>query len=375
MQHSFRTMYRVLKPGRWITLEFHNSLNSVWAAIQEGLFSAGFIVADVRVLDKQQETYKQSRQGLVKKDLVISAYKPNDELETSLKLQGGTESGAWDFVRSHLRQLPIFVEQQGTAEVIVERQEHMLFDRMLAFHIQRGVFVPISAAEFARGLKERFAERDDMYFLSDQAIAYDQKRLSVRGMAQLEIAISDEESAIQWLKQSLSKKPQTFQELHPVFMREIGGWQKHEKRLELSELLEENFICFDGREEVPSQVHSYLSSNFKDLRGLSKSSPTLIDKAKGRWYLPDISKLTDLERLREKTLLKEFGEYLLQENMRKLRVFRVEAIRAGFKKAWQDRDYQTIISVANKIPEALLQEDPKLLMWYDQAQTRSEAGA
>jgi len=45
----------------------------------------------------------------------------------------------------------------------------------------------------------------------------------------------------------------------------------------------------------------------------------------------------------------------------------MEAIRAGFKKAWQERDYQTIINVAEKIPN---EEYPKLLMWYDQAVTR-----
>ena len=37
----------------------------------------------------------------------------------------------------------------------------------------------------------------------------------------------------------------------------------------------------------------------------------------------------------------------------------------------KERDYATIISVARKIPENILQEDPKLLMWYDQALTRS----
>lgn len=43
-------------------------------------------------------------------------------------------------------------------------------------------------------------------------------------------------------------------------------------------------------------------------------------------------------------------------------------VRAGFKKAWQEHDYATIIAVAEKIPETVLQEDPKLLMWYDQGQ-------
>ena len=56
---------------------------------------------------------------------------------------------------------------------------------------------------------------------------------------------------------------------------------------------------------------------------------------------------------------------------KRLKVFRLEAVRAGFKKAWQERDYAIIITVARKIPETVLQEDPKLLMWYDQALTRS----
>ena len=67
-----------------------------------------------------------------------------------------------------------------------------------------------------------------------------------------------------------------------------------------------------------------------------------------------------------------FEEYL-ETKLRTLRVFRVEAVRAGFKRAWQERDYQTIITVARKIPENLLQKDPKLLMWFDQALTRSGA--
>jgi len=43
---------------------------------------------------------------------------------------------------------------------------------------------------------------------------------------------------------------------------------------------------------------------------------------------------------------------------------RLEAVRAGFKKAWQERDYTVIVAVADKIPNNVLEEDPKLLMWY-----------
>ena len=91
----------------------------------------------------------------------------------------------------------------------------------------------------------------------------------------------------------------------------------------------------------------------------------------GRWYVPDPNKQADLEKLREKALLKEFEEYR-ESKQKRLKIFRLEAVRAGFKKAWQEQQYRTIIEVAEKIPDNVLQEDPKLLMWYDQAVTRLE---
>jgi hypothetical protein len=152
-------------------------------------------------------------------------------------------------------------------------------------------------------------------------------------------------------------------------MQEIGAWQKNERLLELDELLEQNYLRYDGKGEMPSQIHSYLSTNFKELRNLSKDNESLRSKAKDRWYVPDPNKASDLEKLRERTLLHEFSEYR-ESKQKRLKVFRFEAVRAGFKKAWQERDYTTIITVAGKIPENILQEDPKLLMWYDQALTR-----
>ena len=301
---------------------------------------------------------------------MISAYKPNGGLEQRFKLEAGTTAGVWGFVRTHLRLLPVFVARDDQAEIIAERQNYLLFDRMVAFHVQRGITVPLSAAEFYQGLSQRFSEREGMYFLPEQVAEYDKRRMTVKEVLQLSIFVIDESSAIQWLKQQLIKKPQTFQELHPQFLREIGGWQKHEKPLELSELLEENFLRYDGRGEVPSQIHSYLSTNFKELRNLPKDDPGLRARARDRWYVPDPNKAGDLERLRERALLREFEEYW-DAKQKRLKVLRLEAVRAGFKKAWGEHDYTTIIDVAGKIPENILQEDSKLLMWYDQAVTRT----
>ena len=123
--------------------------------------------------------------------------------------------------------------------------------------------------------------------------------------------------------------------------------------------------------EVPPQIHAYLSTNFKDLRNLPKDAPSLRTKAKVRWYVPDPHKAADLEKLRERTLLREFTEYQ-NADLRRLKVFRLEAIRAGFCHAWQKQDYATIVSVGKKIAASVIQEDPKLLMWLDQATIRQE---
>jgi len=176
MGDSFYEFYRILKAGRWITVEFHNSQNSVWTSIQEALTKAGFVIADVRTLDKKKGTTKQLSYGsAVKQDLIITAYKPNGGLEERFKLEAGTEDGVWDFIRTHLKQLPVFVAKDGRSEVIAERQNYLLFDRMVAFHVQRGVTVPLSAAEFYAGLEQRFPLRDGMYFLPDQAAEYEMK--------------------------------------------------------------------------------------------------------------------------------------------------------------------------------------------------------
>ncbi len=366
---ALKECVRVLKSGAWLTMEFHNSKNVVWTAINEALQAAGLVVADVRVMDKKKGTTKQlTFSNSVKQDLIISAYKPNGGLEERFIQKAGTEDGAWEFVRTHLSQLPVFVSKGQKLEILAERQNFLLYDRMVAFHVQRGVSIPLSSAEFYNGLIQRFSERDGMFFLPDQVVEYDKKRITVREIEQLSLFITDENSARQWLRERLGDKPQSFQELHPQFIRDIGGWSKNEKSLELSTLLEQNFLCFLGEGNVPEQIHAYLSSNWKDMRNLEKDDPVLKAKAKDRWYVPDPNKAGDLEKLREKVLLKEFEEY--KQAKKKLKVFRLEAVRAGFKKAWQDKDYAVIVKVAEKIPNKILEEDPKLLMWYDQSVTR-----
>lgn len=333
MCQCFQECYRVLKPNRWMTVEFHNSQNSVWNAIQESLNRAGFIVADVRTLDKKQGSFKQvTTTSATKQDLIISAYKPKDSFRKTILEHAGTKQTAWDFVREHLDKLPIVVRKGDRIETVREREAFLLFDRMVAYHVITGIAVPLDASEFYRGLDDKFLKRDNMYFLHDQINKYDDARIkSEIEPIQFSLYVSDERSAIAWLYQQLDEQtggPQTYGEIQPKFVQELRQ-DKHEKLPELMTMLEENFL----------------------------------QDEEGKWYVPDITKEGDLMKLREKRLLKDFEEYLTGKG--KLKSFRTEAVRAGFAKLWKDKSYKDIVKVAERLPEKVIQEDDKLLMYYD----------
>ncbi len=202
---------------------------AVWNSLQTTLQEAGFVVANVSALDKQQGSFKAVTTTVaVKQDLVISAYKPNGGLEERFAKAQGTEESAWDFVRSHLRYLPTVKVRGEQLEQVVEREPRIIFDRLVAWLVRHNVPVPLSSQEFQAGLAQRFAERDGMVFLPEQVTEYDKKRLQIARAPQMELFIADERSAIDWLSDFLKKRPSTYQEVHPEFIKQLGaGWKKH----------------------------------------------------------------------------------------------------------------------------------------------------
>lgn len=338
IERCFSEFYRVLKPNRWITIEFHNSQNSVWNAIQEALMRVGFIIADVRVLNKQQGSFKQvTTHGAVKQDLVISAYRPKESFVREFQARAGDPEMAWEFVRQHLRNVPITADgnRDGKLDMIAERQDYLLFDRMVAWHIMNGIPVPMDAHTFYDGLRQRFLERDGMFFLPDQVTEYDDKRAHMElDVQQMSFLVTDEKNAIAWLNYILAQGPKTYQEIQPLYLQELHQ-SKQEKMPELLDMLRENFV----------------------------------QDEKGAWYIPDLNNAADLAKVRRKALLKEFYDSCVP-GKGKLKVFRMEAIRAGFDECWKQRDFATIVSVGERLPEAALQEDQTLLMYYDNACSR-----
>ena len=339
MLDCFKELNRVLKPDKWMTVEFSNTSAAVWNGIQTAIQRAGFIIANVAALDKKQGSFKAvTTATAVKQDLVISCYKPSKEFENKFT-STQSDFAIWEFVTQHLEHLPSYLGNKKNTTSIIERSPKILFDRLITFYLMRGLPVPIDAKDFQDGLRQRFVERDGMYFTAEQAAEYDEKKAKAPQLVQLSLIVTNESDAIEWLKDRLRKQPQKYQDIMPDFRIATQSLRKGDTLPELQDILNENFI----------------------------------QESDGRWRAPDPNEAKDREALRTKVLLKEFNGYVTaisQPRAKKLKEVRVEALRAGFKNCWEQKDFKTIVTLGDMIPQNILLEDEQLLMYYDIAKDR-----
>lgn len=339
MLDCFKEYFRILKPNKWMTVEFSNTSAAVWNGIQTALTNAGFIISNVSALDKKHGGIKSMTYSTaVKEDLIISCYKPSISFEENFKKHENIELGVWDFVEEHIHHLPIHVVSENATTAIIERSPRIIYDRLIKFYFMRGL-VPIDSIHFQNGLKERYAEKDGMVFTQEQLLEYEKKKSSIPKFIQFNLFVTNEEDSIYWLKAALTKSKQTEQDLYPLWMKEVvSSIKKGDILPEMRTILEENFL------------------KDKD----------------GKWYIPDSENEADLEKLRNKRLLKQFDGYKIEASKPKSKIkeVRVEALRAGFKQCYQDKDFKTIVQIGDRIPNNLLMEDEVLLQFYDIASSR-----
>ncbi len=84
MEASFKEMYRVLVPGAWATIVFHNTDAKVWQAIHDGAFRAGFEFHEASSLFRAQQSHKgyKGRSGKEKVahfDVIMNLKKPENK--------------------------------------------------------------------------------------------------------------------------------------------------------------------------------------------------------------------------------------------------------------------------------------------------------
>lgn len=339
MNYSFKEYFRVLKPGKWLTIEFSNTSASVWNSIQNALQGVGFVVVNVAALDKKQGSFKAvTTTTAVKQDLVITCYKPTDELINKFEQSTDKSVNAMDFIEELLYHLPVHLEKNNSTTAVIERSPKILYDRLISYYVQHGYAIPMDAQEFQKALRERFIERDGMFFTASQTVEYEAKKEKTDGVVPMALFISSEAEGIEWLKRELAE-PQTYQEILPNWMKDMVAPKKGDLLPELAVILEENFIKDED----------------------------------GKWRKPDAEKAADLEILRGKKLMKEFNLYLEQASKpkaKRMKDTRLEVLRYGFKECYKQKNYQAIVTVGDHIQESLLQEDEVLLQYYDIASMR-----
>ena len=339
MTRCFREYYRVLKPGHWMTVEFSNTSAAFWNSLQYSLINAGFVISSITDLDKKRGgLYAMIGPTAVKQDLAISCYKPSEKISKSMSSANSSSDTVWDFIEEHLQHLPVHIENGNATTSIVERNHKILYDRLISYYVQHGYSIPMDSIIFQKGLRERFVERDGMFFTAAQVAEYEKKKLNAPGFLPMGIMVSDEANGIEWLKNQLREKSQTYQEIYPEFIKALNGVRKGDHIPGLDVLLEENFIQNED----------------------------------GTWRLANVEDDVDLEKLRTKALLKEFKLYLevCRKPRGKLKDVRVEAVRAGFKQCYSDKNFADIILVGDRIPQNLLTEDEVLLQYYDIASSK-----
>jgi len=132
-----------------------------------------------------------------------------------------------------------------------------------------------------------------------------------------------------------------------------------------------HMVCARSGIDIPSE--KYLACYVDSTEQVPPISLECVMKAAGlietmsRQRMEPRKPIEDKEaKRRVGSLLKVFHDYRTSsENLRGW--IDLEAIDTGFKKALRERDYDTIIAVADKIPENVLQKDPKLFTWYENA--------
>lgn len=336
MLSSFNEYYRVLKPNRWITVEFHNSKSSVWNAIQDAMSKAGFVVANVSILDKKQGSYKQvTSPGATKNDLVISAYKPKQQFEQKFLEMAG-EGLEKEFIKMHLSHLP--------AEPGVERTEQMLYSKLLAYYVQRSYVVKYDAASFYKMLRHKFTEEDGYWFNPEQIAAYREykKKMQLEGSeafktGQMVLFVADEKSALLWLHAFLSE-PRDFKIIHPAFTKlaNISG----DRVPDLRELLENNFI---------RQCDQYRRPQTEE------------------------EKLNITQR-RERELLREFEKLLLEAkaSKKKIKECRKQAVIFGFEYCYKQNRFQDILTLGQRLDRRIVENDSEIGEFIEVAELKVE---
>jgi DNA modification methylase len=243
MRAAFNEIFRVLKPGRWATVEFNNSDGSVFEAIKLAVREAGFEIVNMLLLDKKQKTFKQVKgaegvEDVVDKDVLFNLYKPAVVRREMRNEDGDLEQQVAEAVRQHLASLPERMVAEPAKYSDDHRTTATINSMLMNALIPRGVSVERLNLPFIERVCSRFFRKiGQRWYLRGEAVGGKDGELVTA-----ETAVSDELSAIAWLRQKVQAEPKLIGELKPVWMKATGLLPAAlSETLVLEHLLLENF--------------------------------------------------------------------------------------------------------------------------------------
>jgi hypothetical protein len=248
MGYAFKEMFRVLKPGRWATVEFNNSDGRVFEAIKNAAVDGGFEIANMLLLDKKQKTFKQvqgakGEADVVDKDVLFNLHKPSAACAEVRAEDQDLERQVADAVREHLQTLPGRIKADPGRYSDEHRTTATINSMLMNALIPRGVDVQRLNLPFIHRVCARYFRKvGQHWYLRGEAVAGNGGDL-----LQEEISIKNEPTAIAWLRQKLEPHPMLLGELRPLWMRATGLLPASTSQgLVLEDLLISNFWRDEG---------------------------------------------------------------------------------------------------------------------------------
>ena len=265
MTDSFREMYRVLKPGRWASVVFHNSDNRIWQTILDAAESAGFELAEINAFDKEQLSFKgiRGQKGLERvtnQDIVLNLHKPGPN---HVRTPNGT-ARTEDREARVVQRIAEFLETRPPAD---QRTLQHLWNQVLYDLIASGS-VQVSMADVDAMLPHYFKQADGRWYLRGESV--------VGGRV---FDIRNETDALTWLNAVLSEEPQTTGDLIPK-------WQQ---------------VTFQAADAITKTLDQLLAENFWQ------------DPRTGKWRAPNAAereKMSAQHDIADKARMRQIHRYL-----------------------------------------------------------------
>jgi hypothetical protein len=155
MQKALEECFRILKPGRWISLCYHDTSEGTWQLLQDLVAETGFIadkIVSALYIDTGQKSYNQkTAEKVTKRDLVINFRKPR-EGELSAQLPKFGEVDFTTFAQAALLVLTESLTEHPGAPA------DRLYDELVSRLVRKGQFERHNFDELLRSVAEPVSE-------------------------------------------------------------------------------------------------------------------------------------------------------------------------------------------------------------------------